>query len=177
MEAGRQGEGTRFRAPFDALVLILTIVFSAILVAVAASGGIAISGHAGGALLAGVVVVGCAAILVGSYVFAPRAYRLEDRALIIERPIGPLRISLDGLQDVTVGRPRWRVGILGYRNGGLFGVYGRLYKRGQGWTCFWGRRISGIVTLGFPDRRVIVMPDDPERFAAAITHPAPLVSP
>jgi hypothetical protein len=62
MEAGRQGEGTRFRAPFDALVVILTVVFTAILVAVAASAAIAISGHAGGALVAGLVVVGCAAI-------------------------------------------------------------------------------------------------------------------
>jgi hypothetical protein len=128
MEAGRQGEGTRFRAPFDALVLILTIVFTVILVAVVASAAVAIAGHAGGALLAGLVVVGCATAACSA--------------------------STDGSTS---------------------------YKRGQGWTCFWGRRVSGMVTLRFPDRRVIVMPDDPERFAAEMSRinrrrPLPLLS-
>jgi len=150
---------SRYDAPFDAVVLTITVATTAgiTLSAVWAAfrGGVQIG--------SGLFIVSLVLLLGLAYAFAPNGYRLESDALVIERPIGPLSIPLAGLQ--TVG-PYTREGysIVGYRNGGLFGVYGRLRRRSGGWLCFWGRRIKGVVALRFPDRTVLVMPGDPDGF-------------
>jgi hypothetical protein len=155
---------SRYDAPFDAVVLTITVATTLGLTLTALWAAYIFTLRGSGQLGSGLFIASLVLVLALSYAFAPNGYRLERDALVIERPIGPLTIALAGLQGVG---PYVREGysMVGYRNGGLFGVYGRTRRPSGGWICFWGRRIKGIVALRFPDRTVLVMPGDPERFA------------
>jgi hypothetical protein len=168
MGTGRSPSGgTRFRAPYDTTVALLTLTFSVIVL------GVAVVSVRTASVFGVAIAAGCVLLLLLCWMYGPTAYRVEPDALVIERPAGEHRVSLDGLVEVTRERRRPPITLKGYRVGGLFGVYGRLYTRRTGWISFWGRRVSGTVTLRFPNRSVIVMPDDPEEFIAslsALTH-------
>ncbi len=161
MGYGRPESDAHFRAPYDALVGGLTIAFTTILLAVAAIA--AATGTAIGVLLACLFAL----LLLGAWAYAPTGYRVGPGTLVVERPIGALPVSLAGLQNATRTRARVRA-KLGYRNGGLFGVYGRVYSRREGWTLFWGRSTKNVVALQFAQRTVLVMPDDPDALVAAL---------
>lgn len=144
------------------MVLTLTVVFTAILLLVAV-----ISISAAGAF--GIAIAaGCVLLLLWSWAHAPTAYRVDAGELVVVRPAGSYRIPLAGLQHVSRENPRRRLRIVGWRNGGLFGVYGRMRARGDGWLWFSGRQIGNTVLLQFSDRSVLVMPDDPDALIDAI---------
>ena len=170
MAVGRAVDRSTFGAPFDTVVTLITVVCTLLVGGILAGLVFAMAGDSVSNACFG---AGCVALIAGCYGFAPHGYRIEPGALAIERRIGRVVVSLDELQDVTIDGPISRsLGVLGFRNGGLFGVYGRVWRRGRGWTYFWGRRVSNVVTLEFPHHRVLVMPDDPAAFAFAIRHSA-----
>ena len=162
----RASPRTTYAAPFDAVVLAITTVCVLVLGIVLYTFVFWQPGNSTWRALFGFAFV---ALLVGGSGFSPSGYRIEDDTLVIERRIGYVEVSLDDLQEVRTERRRPRaLGILGFRNGGLFGVWGSVYRRDVGWTYFWGRRLTGVVILEFPRHRVMVMPDKPAAFAAAI---------
>jgi hypothetical protein len=166
MAVGRAARRTTFAAPLDRAVLAVTTLCVVVVGVVLM---ILVFAHSGDSGWMAVFGAACVAIVFGGYAFSPVGYRVRQDNLMVKRRLGHVDVSLHALQDVRIDeRLREPLGFLGFRNGGLFGIYGRVYRRGRGWTWFWGRRIGPIVTLEFPRHRVMVMPSDPEGFAAAI---------
>jgi hypothetical protein len=89
-------------------------------------------------LPAGLLALFFAAGIVLAVLYAPTGYRVERGVVTVERALAPVRISLDGLQSVTVGRPPKRVTLVGYRNGGMFSLCGRLWTSADGWISLTG---------------------------------------
>lgn len=152
---------TRHPAPFDALILGVTVVSVVPLAIVAGVFGrraLAAPGH----VLDVAVLVATAGLVLGSWGTSPTAYRVEPGRLVVERPVGEIVYPLTGLVDVEPFQ-RWgftiRVG-----NGGLFGVTGWFWNRTLGWFRVHGRKACGAVLLRWPDHAAVVMPEDPARF-------------
>jgi hypothetical protein len=150
-----------FRAPYDAIVLGITIVLTPFLLLAAFAVTAGVSGVLGVASGFGILL-----IPLGSFLFAPTGYDVEHAQLRIRRPAGVKVIPLHDLVAVGPYERCGHVHLRGWRVGGLFGVYGR-FRTGHGVLEFWGRRLKPMVGLTVPDGVVVVMPDDPEAFVAA----------
>jgi hypothetical protein len=167
--AERVGHRPTFYAPFDTVVLTITTVCLVVLGIIVFS---FVFSQPGNSVWRALFGLGAVLLLVASYGFSPKAYRIERDMLIVERPIGRVVVPLTDLQRVSTDQPEWRtLGRFGFVNG-IFGLYGRLYTRDRGWTYFWGRRAHNAVVLAFPHRRVLLMPHNPKSFATAVREAA-----
>lgn len=114
-------------------------------------------------------IVMCLSILVGTYLYSPRAYRIEKSAVVIERPIGDVSIPFTSVRSVTpmdecIGGS-WKT--LG--NSGLFGIYGTFYNKKLGHFRMYAQRTSAAVILHTDREPIVVTPDDRERFIRELT--------
>ncbi len=117
----------------------------------------------------GLSIVLCLSILVGTYLYSPRAYRIEKSAVVIERPIGDVSIPFTSVRSVTpmdecLGGS-WKT--LG--NSGLFGIYGRFYNKTLGHFRMYAQRTGAAVLLRTDREPIVVTPDDRERFIRELT--------
>ena len=114
-------------------------------------------------------IVLCLSILVGTYLYSPRAYRIENSALVIERPIGDVTIPFTSVRSVAPMDEclagSWKT--LG--NSGLFGIYGTFYNKKLGHFRMYAQRTSRAVILHTDRESIIVTPDDGERFIRELT--------
>jgi hypothetical protein len=162
---------TRHRAPFDAIVLAATVLSAVVLGGVVVLFAFRMVGPVGdgAAILIGALTAG---ILLGAWGTSPTAYRVEAGRIVVERPFGEIAYPLPGLVDV---KPFDRAGfaIRVFGNGGLFGVTGWFWSRKLGWFRAHGRKARGAVSLHWPDRTVVLMPEERERFIADVERFAP----
>jgi hypothetical protein len=95
-------------------------------------------------------------------------YRLTEHELQILRRSRQNRFALDGLQGVDVDPKAmaWSIRIIG--NDGLGAVTGRFRNRKLGAYRAFVTDLERAVVLRWPDRCVVVSPDRPEEFAAAV---------
>lgn len=114
-----------------------------------------------------------AALLVGGTValaafYAVRGYAVEPGELVVYRLGWETRLDLWGLESAEVDPDamRWSVRTWGF--GGPFSFVGRYRSLALGpYTAYATDRDLAVV-LRWPDRTVVVTPDDPEAFAAAV---------
>ncbi len=148
---------SRYRAPYDGLVAGVTVavvVLLSVIVLVLAIAFAATSDPGAHLIViaSGLLVV---AIPVVSYAYAPNAYRIEGRILVIERPAGPRLISLDDLVSVEpFDRKRAGFTLRTWGNGGLFGAYGRFWSRKLGRFEVYARRGNDYVMLRTTSRTI-----------------------
>jgi hypothetical protein len=123
-----------------------------------------------GASLLRAAIVGTLLLLLlgGFYLWSVRGYRLEPDALLVLRPIGPYRLSLDGLQDAVCDPNVMSYSIRIFGNGGLFGFTGWYWNRKLKTHRMWVTDPKNAVLLTFGDKRIVVSPDDPAAFVAAV---------
>jgi hypothetical protein len=118
-------------------------------------------------------VLGLNLLIVGlSWGWAPRGYDVDGERLVVKRPLGSVTLPLASLQEATAAEYDdlgWVLRTFG--NGGLFGWYGRFHSSGLGHHRWYASRRSGLVVLRWPDRTVVISPDDRERFLAALPVP------
>jgi hypothetical protein len=97
-----------------------------------------------------------------------RGYLLTKDELLVHRRNRETRFTLDGLQSVSVDREAmaWSVKIFG--NDGLGAITGRFRNKRLGaYQAFVTDRTRAVV-LRWPDRCLVVSPDRPDEFAAAV---------
>jgi hypothetical protein len=175
----RPGEGdtrhpiatvTRHRAPLDGIVLAVTALCAIPVGAIAAViAWRTLTTPADGWAI--VVFVAAAGLLFGTWATSPTAYRVEPDRLVVERPLGEIVYPLAGLATVTP-HERWGLAIR-VGNGGLFGITGWFWSRSLGWFRVHARKVRGAVLLRWPDRRVVVMPEDRDAFIRDVERFAP----
>jgi hypothetical protein len=103
-----------------------------------------------------------------TYLLSVRGYELADNALLILRPIGPKRVSLVGLQDVTAEPDILKGSIRTCGNGGLFCFSGWYWNRRLKTYRMWVTDPKRAVLLRFADKRIVISPDEPAAFVAAV---------
>lgn len=101
-------------------------------------------------------------------VFSVRGYRLVPGGLEIRRPGWTTRISLSDLTQVERAPGMFRGFGIKLGNGGFMGFIGWFWTSSEGWFRAWVTDPARSVRLRLRDRVVVVSPDDPEAFLAAI---------
>jgi hypothetical protein len=102
------------------------------------------------------------AILLGSWLFAPRSYTLDGTELTINRPIGGVSINRSSIKEVRLleaGELKGTIRTFG--NGGLFGYYGKYYNSGIGHMTWYTTQSKNTVLIVTNEgKKVVISPDD-----------------
>ena len=156
---------TNFSAPWSRLLRTITWLAVALLVAVVA---LVVASRAPVAVV--LLTVGASVLLIaGTALFGVLGYEVQARTLTIRRPAWRKRFDLATLASVEPDAAAMSGSIRLFANGGLFAFNG----------LFWNRRLGRYraevtdparsVVLRFADRRpLVVTPDDPTGFVAAV---------
>jgi hypothetical protein len=169
---------SRFAAPRDrttwistAFGLAVLIGAGAVVLAVAPGDGF------GRGVGAGVVLV--LALVAGlSWALAPAAFRVEAGALVVERPLRPIRVPLAEVEAAMLLPPEALRGAVRMGgSGGLFGWYGRYRSPALGAFKLYASRRSGLVLVDARAERYVLSPDEPERFVEELRGRASLAAP
>jgi hypothetical protein len=156
----------QFRAPWCGTLRCVTLLVCAVLLGVAAVLWTGSSPKDAAARCAGSAV--CLLLLLGTALLTVRGYRLEGRQLLVDRLLWSTPVSLEGLQATEIDPEAMRRSIRLCGNGGLFAFTGWFRNRRLGTYRAFATDPSRSVVLRFPNRRVVVTPDDPQRFTEVV---------
>ncbi|MCW8126374.1 PH domain-containing protein [Microbulbifer halophilus] len=112
-------------------------------------------------------------ILALGALFAIRGYEIEGQMLRILRPGWKTRIDLKDLQSAEVKPEAMRGSVRIFGNGGLFGFIGLFRNSTLGRYRAFATDSANCVVLRFPVHTLVVTPDRPEQFIAALNTPTP----
>ena len=112
-------------------------------------------------------------VILVSWGLSPKAIELEGGELrILRRAWRAAGYRLAEVEVVTPLPPRWLLGaVRTFGNGGLFGFYGWYFKGGP--FRLFATRSRDLVEVRVGGRRVVVSPDEPERFVEGLLAAAP----
>ena len=164
---------TRYRARIDSFVSSLTALVLALLsitLLAMFSQAARLGETMPGRLALGGAVLLVLAIVVFSYRYAPKSYRIDADAVVIVRPASELRIPRAAIVRVT---PLDRFLGLSLKippggNSGLFGIYGTFYRRDLGKFRMYARAATNGVVLETHDGSVVIAPEPRDRFVAEL---------
>ena len=145
----------RFAAPWSPLLGFVAAV-------------LALAGFAVVAVGEPVAIAILAAVLVAAAALAVRGYVVEPDAVLVRRPGWTTRLDLAGLASVEADPDAFRGSIRTFGIGGPFAFVGRYRSRGLGGFTAYATDRARSVVLRWPDRTVVVTPDDPDTFVAAV---------
>jgi hypothetical protein len=162
------GEPQSFSAPYDATSKAISAVVIALFAAIAIA-------------TRSIIAAGSVAlVLILAYGYSPRRYSILNRAIVVNRLVGNVRISLDGIRELraaTADDLRGCIRLWG--SGGLFGWYG-LFRTSKLGKCTWyvTNRGNAVVVITAV-KTALFSPDDADRFIRAVQEsvPVPPVTP
>ena len=102
------------------------------------------------------------AILLGSWLYAPQSYTIDNNELSINRPIGKVKIRLNDIKEVRLlGSNETKGTIRTFGVGGLFGYYGKFHTPRIGHSTFYAtQRKNKILIITNRDKKIIITPDN-----------------
>ncbi len=114
-------------------------------------------------------------VLVLSYAYSPRAYRVSEKAIVVKRLIGNVRVPLESLRAARrMEADDLRGCIRLWGSGGLFGYFG-LFRTTKLGRCTWYATNRKNLTVVVGARKTTVYsPDDTEGFLRAIRAQVPI---
>jgi hypothetical protein len=107
-------------------------------------------------------------VLLSTSLFAVRGYSLRGETLSIQRLGWHTTIPLHQLQAATIDPQVMEQSLRLWGNGGLFAFVGRFRNRRLGTYYAYATKLDHAVVLTLPQRRLVVTPDDPQRFVRAV---------
>jgi hypothetical protein len=110
-----------------------------------------------------------ALILPAAALFIVRSYAIEPNVLAIRRLLWTTRLPLAGLQSAEVSPNVMRGSLRLFGNGGMFSITGLFRNRALGNYRAFVTDLTKTVVLRFPNRTVVISPENPERFVADIS--------
>lgn len=114
------------------------------------------------------VMLAFGAIIVGSYFFMVRGYRVEKGRLVIIRPGWEKSFDLRDLKDVRFDpdamKWSWRV----WGNGGLFGWIGLFRNRRLGMYNAYVSNRYRCVVIELDERPLVISPSDPDSLISSV---------
>lgn len=145
----------RFSAPWSGWLTAIGAVLVAVALAL-----VAVEAWVGVAVLGAVV-----ALAAG---FAVRGYEVGLEAVTVLRPGWSTRLELRGLEAVEADPAAFRLSLRTFGIGGPFAFVGHFRSPAVGAFQAYATAPARSVVLRWPDRTVVVTPDDPEAFVAAV---------
>jgi hypothetical protein len=113
---------------------------------------------------------GMLALLLGAMLFVVRGYTIEPDALAIRRLLWTTRVPRAGLQSVIFTPGAMRRSLRWCGNGGMFSITGWYRSRALGNYRAFVTDLNQTVVLRWATRTVVVSPENPEAFAAELSH-------
>jgi hypothetical protein len=158
-----------FAAPWGKLLIGMTALITVILIGIPAYGMfMSGSGMADDSSFLFVMVGIPAAIYLGALLFVVRGYKISNNELLIHRLLWSNKIELTRLRSVNVNPEAMAKSIRTFGNGGLFSFSGRFRNSELGSYRAFAMDPKKSVVLRFTDKTIVVTPDKPEEFAAAL---------
>lgn len=106
-----------------------------------------------------------------TYAFSPINYILTADKLIIHRLIADVKIDRNQIKTVEILEKdtlSWSIRVFGV--GGLFGYYGKFANKKLGTMTWYATRKDKTILVQTTDnKKIILTPDDPEKFVADFT--------
>jgi hypothetical protein len=163
----------RFRAPWSARLSAATPIGIAVLLGLPVA--IAFAPANGGAptLLVAVIAVIDLAVIATAALFLIRGYRLDGNGLHVERLLWADRIPLTGLRRAWPDPKATSKSLRLFGNSGFFCIAGLFTNRTLGRYRAFATDPARAVVLQSAERTVVVTPDQPLRFLAAVERLAP----
>ena len=160
-----------FDAPWDQRLMILTAVFTTIMVgAVAVLVWLALT-RQGATPMRAFLLASATILLAVSVVGAlmgPRRFTIGAKSLRIERPLFAIDIPLASIEAVEMLGGESLSGTLRtFGNGGYFGYFGRFRNSALGYFRMYATRSAGYVLVR-AERSYVLTPGSPERFVETL---------
>lgn len=144
------------------VTLGITILFAGLII------GQFFIGYQEGGVVAVFIPVLLLLIYFTAYWFRPVNYEVTPENLIIHRAFSSVKIDKDLIKSVELLDKkdlRWSFRTFGV--GGLFGYYGKFANTTLGsMTWYATRRDRSVLVKTVQDKRIILTPDEPEKFVA-----------
>ncbi len=158
-----------FKAPWGNTLIAITSLVGILLVGIVLVG--LLTGPRGNPVWVVSMVVLPLAILVGTAVFGVWGYRVQGQTLYVQRLGWQTAIALDELQSAEPLPAAMKGSIRTFGNGGLFGFVGRFRNATLGPYSAYATDLNRTVVLTFPNRKIVLSPEEPERFVRTLSHP------
>ena len=155
-----------FSAPWGRQLKMLSGLSCAIMIGVSASLAIMAPQNPPALYQASIWI--CPAIILLCVLFAVRGYRVQGDSLLVLRPGWHTRIALAGLISVNHQADATKGSIRLFGNGGFFSFTGLFSNHTLGRYRAFATDFANTVVLEFPDRKIVVTPDDPQRFVGLL---------
>lgn len=116
------------------------------------------------------MVIGPVIALLAGAAFIIRSYTIKERELVVHRLGWRSRVDLSHLKSASYDPWAMRHSIRVAGNGGFFAFCGHYRSPRLGNYRAFATDPKHAVVLRFPDRIVVVTPDDPQKFIREVTN-------
>lgn len=164
----RRGRGGRFGAPWGTSVKLLTALTLSILTLVAVMPQLMARGEGGRTWMFVAVPVLIIVVFGVVSLFCVRGYSVEGRMLRIRRLLWSTPVALHDLREARFDSDAMKGSIRVFGNGGFLVFSGWYRNKRLGVYSAYVTDPARCVVMEFPKRRIVVSPDDPEQFIAAL---------
>jgi hypothetical protein len=154
-----------FRAPWGHTLIAVSLLTSLLLVAIFLMGILTASRPLTEPLLIGALPV---AILAIAALFTVRGYILTERTLEVQRLVWNTSLSLNNLQSVEYRPDAMSHSLRTWGNGGLFSFTGHFRNSDLGAYRAFVTDLEHTVVLTFPDRKIVLSPENPGEFVDSV---------
>jgi Bacterial PH domain len=168
---GQNSHMTRFGAPWGPRLTYATLLGAALLLAMPFVAYVARPGAP--LLVLTLFAVAAVVTIVTAALFTIRGYRLDERGLHVERLFWSDRIPLDGLRKAWADHEAMAKSMRLFGNSGLFCIAGIFTNRKLGRYRAFATDPPHAVVLELPTRTIVVTPNDPWEFQAALRELCP----
>jgi hypothetical protein len=160
---------TAFKAPWGNTLIAITSLIGALLVGMVLMG--LLMGPRNNLVWIGSMVVLPIAILVVTACLGVWGYRIQNQTLYVKRLGWQTAIALGQLESAEQVPAAMKGSIRTWGNGGLFGFTGRFRNATLGPYQAYATDLTRTVVLTFPDRKIVLSPEEPEQFVRTLSHP------
>jgi hypothetical protein len=155
-----------YKAPWGRMLKVASVMVTLICVGVSVVSAVSMPGVR---VLTYVAVVWLPLlILLGCVPFVVRSYTIADDAILVRRLFWNTRLELAGLKSAEVVPGAMRGSIRTCGNGGGFSITGWYWSRRIGAYRAYVTDLNCTVVLVFSKRKVVISPEDPGDFVAAL---------
>src|SRR5690606_27811550 len=103
-------------------------------------------------------------VLLLSALFMVKGYVLTDDQIVVKRLGWMTRLPLDGLKSVAGDQEAMDRSLKLFGSGGVLSYTGLFWNRKIGRYRAFATDPSRSVVLSYPNRKIVITPDDPQRF-------------
>ncbi len=161
--------GLLFKAPWGNTLITITALTCGLLLVIMLMG--LFTGPRSQPVWIGCMIILPLTILLGSALFTVRGYTLTANTLYIQRLLWRTPIALENLQAAVYDPQAMNNSLRTWGNGGLFGFTGHFRNQKLGRYEAFATDLKRTVVLTFPNRKIVLSPDDPDTFVHRLSHP------